>query len=166
MIALTLLLKYWQTTLAGAAIIFGAVMWHEHNVAEVAKGVAVERTRVADSTLKAIKPQLARTDTLVVRDTVKVRIAVDRVITLRDTVLAHLTDTVLVKQFVTRADSAAKACVELSNDCQAFRTYATATIHALERKVATAPQATPQRHLASDVLWFTLGAAGGYFAHR
>jgi len=163
---IALLLRYWQIGLAVAAVAFGAVMWHEHNVAEVEKGVAQERYRVADATVKAIRSQLVHTDTLVVRDTVKVRVAVDRVVTLRDTVLSHLTDTVLVKQFVTRADSAAKACVELSNDCQAFRAYATQTIKALEQKVTTAPVAKPPHHLAADVLWFTLGAAGGYFAHR
>ncbi len=166
MMLAALALKYWQTGLVGAAIVFGGIMWHEHNVAEVEKGQALERIRVADSTLKAIRPAMARVDTLLVHDTVKVRVAINHVVTMTDTVLRHLTDTVLVKQFVTRADSAAKVCSELSNDCQAFRALATQQIAALNVKLAAQPKATSRSCTVSNVLVGMLGAGVGYLAHR
>jgi hypothetical protein len=80
--------------------------------------------RVADSVSRALAPKIARVDTLVVHDTVKVRVAITRVATLTDTVLHHLTDTVLVKEYVARSDTALKACSELSHDCAQFRSFA------------------------------------------
>lgn len=139
---------------------------HARDNALKAEGIAVERYRVADSTLRVVTPQLARVDTLLVRDTVTVRTAVNRVRTLRDTLLVHLTDTVLVKQFVTRADSAAAACVELVTDCSAFRAFATQKIAALESKLNVAPSMKKDRHLGSDVLKFSAGVAVGWFAGR
>ncbi len=160
-----LLLRYWRE--AALAVLIVAVMaaCHARDNALKAEGIALERSRVADSTLKAIAPRLARVDTLIVRDTIRTRVAVDRVVTLRDTVLTHLTDTVLVKEFVTRADSAAKACVELSTDCQAFRALATQKIAALESKLSLVPPSR-RRPWGSLVLSFALGAGAGYVAHR
>lgn len=161
-----IVLRFWREALIVAVVLALGVTVQRWKTALRNQGIAEERYRVADSTLKAVTPKLARVDTLVVRDTVKVRVAINHVVTMTDTVLHHLTDTVLVKQFVTKADSAAKACSELSNDCQAFRAYATQTINALNQKLAAAPQAKPVHHFAQDILWFTLGAAGGYLAHR
>jgi DNA topoisomerase IB len=161
-----LLLRYWRELTIAVLITAGMTECHRRDVALRAAGVALERARVADSTLRAIAPKLARVDTQLVHDTVRVRVAVDRVVTLRDTVLAHLTDTVLVKQFVTRADSAAQACVELSSSCQAFRAYATQTIAALEAKAAAAPAISRRSCVTQDVVALLLGAAGGYAAHR
>jgi hypothetical protein len=80
--------------------------------------------RIADSISRSLAPKLAHVDTLVVHDTVTVRVAIDRVVTLRDTVLQHLTDTMLVKQYVARTDTALHACSELSDDCAQFRALA------------------------------------------
>lgn len=163
---LALVLRYWRELTIGAAVVLLMAACHARDNALKATGIAVERARVADSTLAAVKPQLARAETLIVHDTKTVRVAVDRVVTLRDTVLEHLTDTLLVKTFVTRADSAAKACVELSNDCQAFRAFATQTIAALEAKVRVAPIATPAHRRARDLLTLSVGVGLGWVAHR
>ena len=50
--------------------------------------------------------------------------AVDRVRTIRDTVLAQLTDTVRVKEYIARTDTALHACSELVDNCAAFRAFA------------------------------------------
>lgn len=163
---IALLLHYWQAATLVAALSFGALEWHLHNQSEIEKGQAIERMRVADSTLKAIKPQMARVDTLIVRDTVRVRVAINHVVQMTDTVLHHLTDTVLVKEFVTKADSAAKACSELSNDCQAFRSYATQTINALNQKLTAQPKAVAKSCTVSNVIVGVLGLGVGYVAHR
>lgn len=159
---LALVLKYWKAGVVALALIVALTAWHQRDNALVARGKAIEQARVADSTLKAVKPQLARTDTLVVHDTVKVRYAISRLDTLRDTLLTHLTDTVLVKEYVTRADSVAKACTELSNDCAAFRAYASQTIAALQAKVKAQPATIKVRCTESNVVSGIIGAAGGY----
>jgi len=134
MTALLLVVKYWREAAIGALVLalIASCVARDHRIAATA--VAHEKARVADSTIAVVAPKLAQADTLVVHDTVRVRVAVDRVVALHDTVLQHLTDTLLVREFVTRADSAAHACTELANDCAAFRAYATQKIAALETK--------------------------------
>lgn len=61
------------------------------------------------------------------RDTVWLR-AKARVDTLRDSVLTRLTDTVYVREYVTRTDSALRACSALADDCRQFRLRADALI--------------------------------------
>ena len=161
-----LLMRYWRETLIIilAAWCIGLFVAHERRVEQ--RGVAKEKTRVADSVIKVVTPQLARVDTLVVRDTVRVRVAVNRVTALHDTVLRHLTDTVLVKEFVTRADSAAKACTELSGDCAAFRAFATQKMAALQSKVDAAPAIVVKSCVAPGLVSGLVGLAVGYVAHR
>lgn len=88
------------------------------------RALAGQVYRVADSVSRSLAPKLARVDTLLVHDTVKVRVAIARVTTLRDTVLQNLHDTTVVKEYVARTDTALKACSELSNDCAQFRAFA------------------------------------------
>lgn len=54
--------------------------------------------------------EVARVDTIRVRDSVAVVREVVTVDSLRDTLLLHLTDTVKVKQFITRVDTLKLAC--------------------------------------------------------
>lgn len=166
MSVLALGLKYWKAGIVALAILVTLGAIHARDVANVDRGKAIEQARVADSTLKAVKPQLTRTDTLVVHDTVRVRYAISLLDTLRDTLLTHLTDTVLVKEYVTRADSVAKACTELSNDCAAFRAYATQTIAALQSKANAAPREIKVSCIESNLVSGAIGAAAGYFARR
>jgi hypothetical protein len=166
MALLPLVLKWWREILIGALIValMGACVSRDHRIA--AGAVAKEQSRQADSVLRVVTPQLYHTDTIFIKDTVVVRRAVDRVITLRDTVLQHLSDTVLVREFVTRADSAAQACSELLNTCSVYRQQATAEIAALKAKVAVAPIIQTRSCVASDVLWGAIGIGAGYLAHR
>lgn len=123
----------------------------DHRIA--AEAVAQERSRQADSVLRVVTPQLALVDTRVVHDTVKVRVAVERVRLIQDTLLHHLTDTLLVKEYVTRTDSAMHACTELSQDCAAFRDFATRKIAALETKIAAAPITSPPSRWGTALHW-------------
>lgn len=159
---LSLFLRYWQYAALTAALLWGAAEWKLHNRAEVQRGVAVERARVADSTIKANAARLAHVDTLLVHDTLRVQKAVERLVTFRDTVLAHITDTLIVQQFVTRADSAAKACSELAGDCAEFRRLTAIKVGALESKLAAMPAAERRSCVAQDIVWSLVGGLGGY----
>lgn len=161
-----LVLKYWREglLLVGAALLLTA--WHGHNTALVQLGQARERARVADSTIAATAKQLARVDTLIVRDVPRVIHAAARVDTLRDSVLTHLTDTLIVKQFVARTDTALAVCTDLANDCAQFRVLANQKIAALESKVNAIPALHSNHHIVSNILWGLLGVAVGYEAHR
>ena len=161
-----LIAKYWQAGVVVAALGFGAVEWHAHNLAEQEKGAALVRNHSLDSTLKSIQAPLARTDTLLVRDTVKVRVAINHVTTMTDTVLRHLTDTVIVKQFVRVADSAAKACTELAHDCAEYRRLTDLKISALQSKLLIAPLMQSSHHWGADLLKVGVGFGLGYLAHR
>lgn len=163
---MTAWLKYWHWAAIVGLATFAGVEWHLHNVAEQQRGAAVVLNHQYDSTLKSIKQPLATVETLLVHDKRTVPVLATRVVTKTDTVLRHLTDTVLVKQYVTTADSAAKACVESINHCNEYKRLTDIKINTLESKLAVAPLLKPQHHLGADLLWFTLGALGGYVAHR
>lgn len=114
---IALLLRYWQAAALVAALSFAGVEWHRHNVAEVDKGVAIERARVADSARKVIALQLAQVETVYVRDTIRQTRTLRRTAELRDTLLLHLTDTVRVKEFIAQTRKDSTACVEAANSC-------------------------------------------------
>lgn len=146
-------------TLCGTAVL---IALHQRDQANVARGIAVERARVADSTILAWVPLLHKADTLVVHDTVKVTRTIARVDSLRDTLLLHLTDTVRVKEYVARTDSALHACSELTHDCAAFRQSANATIRALNDKLALQAKLAPRPSLLHDATRFLVGVGIGY----
>lgn len=165
-LALSFVGSYWREAAIGALAVTLVASCHARDVALQQRGRAEERARVADSTLKAVKPQLARAETTLVHDTVRVRVAVDRVITQTDTVLAHLTDTILVKSYVQTADSAAKACSLLVTDCARYRDYAEQTIRALEAKVAAANAMPKKSCTLPTVGGMLLGAGVGFVLNR
>ena len=156
---LALLLRYWHVAALAALLAFGAFEWHEHNAAEVAKGRAEERARVADSTLKALKPQLARVDTVYRRDTVTLTRTLTKTLALRDTLLLHLTDTLRVKEFIAQSDSAFHACMDVANSCATNLRLKDQQIIALESKLNAQPQALNVRHWYSDR--FSVGPYAG-----
>jgi hypothetical protein len=80
--------------------------------------------------------------------------------TLHDTVLAHLTDTVLVKTFVATADTQARVCTEVTNDCAAFRVAANQEIATLKaQKTVTIYAATWGQRAKYAVLGVALAEA-------
>ncbi len=161
-----LLVKYWRE--AGIAVLFLVLVGYcqARDRAKVAEGQAQERYRVADSTLRVIKPQLAHTDTVLVRDTIRLTRLVPALQVIHDTLLRHLTDTVLVRQFIEKADSTVQACTDLLSSCTLFRRQATATIAALEAKAAAIPAAAPRSCVATGALWTVLGAGVGFLGAK
>lgn len=164
--SLALLLRFRSEIIIGVLLIAIGVLWHSLTVSLTDRGIALERARVADSALKVITPKLARVDTLVVHDVPRVIHAAARVDTLRDSVVAHLTDTLIVKEYVARTDTALKVCRELADDCAQFRVFANQKIAALESKLNVAPIIDNHHRVISNLLWGAVGAAVGYEAHR
>jgi hypothetical protein len=134
-----LLLRYWK---AGLIVVLALVcvafvqQWH---AATIAEGQAIERARTQDSVVAVLSTRLARVDTLVVRDTVRLTRMFARTDTLRDSLLVHLTDTVRTKEFITQAEADQHACVDLKNDCAAFRLSAAEEIATLKAQAHPAP---------------------------
>lgn len=161
-----LALKYWRELAIGALVLtlMAKCVSRDHGIE--ARGVAKERGRQADSVLVVTKAPLARVDTLLVHDTLTVRNVIARQVALRDTVLAHITDTVVVKEFVRVADSVRTACTELAGDCAAFRRLAQQRFDAYEAKLAAQPIAEKRSCTGSTVISGVIGVAVGFLAHR
>jgi hypothetical protein len=164
------LLKYWK----GASLVLLAVVvtcelqqWH---AAAIGRGQAMERARQQDSVIAVLSKQSAKVETLFVHDSVRLTRLAVRYDTLRDTVLAHLTDTVLVKQFIAATDSGKRACVETANDCAAFRLSANQEIATLRAEAHPAPilvfQPTFKQKAGYALLGAMLGEAARFAATR
>lgn len=158
---MVLALRFWREGALVLALLGLWGLWGARDRALVERGKALERYAVADSALRATAKQTARTDTLIVHDTKTVRQTIARVDTLRDTVLAHLTDTLVVKEFVTRADSALKACTELANDCATFRTLANQRFAAYEAKLAAQPAMVVRSCTGKAMVTLVIGGVVG-----
>jgi hypothetical protein len=102
------------------------------------------RARHADSVLAETTKRLAAIDTQFVYDTVRVMRAVSRTLTLRDTLLQHKTDTVLVVKYVEQTDSTIRACTDLKKDCQAYRYEAERKFAAYEERLSVKLPPSPR----------------------
>lgn len=160
-LALQYLTKYWQAALIAVLLASGIAMFKARDRALVERGQAIEQARLADSVLTTTRASLARVDTLYRRDTLRFVTLRSRVDTLRDTVLTHLTDTLLVKEFIAREDSTIHACTEALGDCAKFRTIAEQRFAAYEVKLKAQPIAASHSCVVSNVLWSALGIGAG-----
>lgn len=105
--------------IAGAFVVLLALaFWRERsNSEQLGKWREVAKRLQADSA--RIAASMRRTDSVFSRDTVRLRSTLIRYQTRRDTILAHLTDTVRVREFVTLADSTIGACRAAVSSCEA-----------------------------------------------
>ena len=152
---LTLLVRYWRET---AILAFALTIWwaiHQRDQANIARGHAEERARVADSTLRLVAEQRPKIDTIWRHDSVKVVKTTDHLLTLHDTVLAHITDTTLVKVFVDSTVQTIKACRDVLSDCDKRHALDLTEINALRSKLSVEVIPKPARRCG-------LGFAGGY----
>ena len=128
-VVLMFIAKHWKWFASGftgfCLLVAVHTWWTRHNATIYQAGISAERIRWQDSVR-------VKYDTLIVHDTVKLSRLAIRYDTLRDTVLAHLSDTVLVKQFIAVTDSGKKVCTEQANDCAAFRLAANQEIATLK----------------------------------
>lgn len=141
--SLALLLKY-KTPLAIIVLALGlcgfARAWYvDHNAAEQAIGKAAANRHFADSVIAVLDSTRLHRDTVLVHDTVTLTRFMARTDTLRQTVLAHLTDTLLVKQYVATTDSTIHSCTELLHDCAAYRASTTLELAQLRAQKDPAP---------------------------
>lgn len=170
---LSLLKSYYREVALFALAAALAAGWHVYRVSLIDRGVALERARVADSTLAVLRPQLAHRDTVLVHDTARVTRLLSRVET--DTAWRHDTLTVtrdtgrvVVVQvpIVVQAaeDSALSACRSLVSSCTLYRQTASAEIATLTARLAVGVPAP--RCTAPAVTAGLLGAALGIVAGR
>lgn len=161
------LLRFWKEGLIAALAVAFMVACHARDNALQARALADERRRQADSILTSLKPQEAKAETLFVRDTIRLTRRFAQFDTIRDTVLHHLTDTVVVKQFITRADSLAQACTELAKDCATKIRLAERRAEILQQLLhEQQPVKIATSCVQSNVIVGVIGAAVGYLAHR
>lgn len=110
-------------------------------VGYVERGVGRQQQQAIDNAriIAAAKGGVAKADTIYVtrRDTLTRYVA--RTTTLHDTVLRHLTDTVLVKQYVATADSTIRACSDVVLSCDTVRARYRALVSA-DSVAAAAPK--------------------------
>ncbi len=158
---LTLLLRYWKASAVALVVVFVVAMIMSWRHALINEGRALQQLAHADSVLATTKTQLKHTDTVFMRDTVRLARARLRVDSLRDTLLLHTTDTLLVKEYVARTDTALKACSDLEDTCARFRVQAQARFDAYELKLKTQSTATPPGHKLADMLWLLSGVGLG-----
>lgn len=179
MTALALLVRYWKIAAIVALAGVATVLWRRHDAAQQALGAARVRIRAQDSALAVGLRELAKVETLYVRDTVLVTRLATRTITLHDTVLAHLTDTVAVRSYIETADSAAHACLDLLQRCNERNRLAVERFAVYDAKIATltaAPNPSAlvvpprSRHWTADVtkigVGFLLGGLAGWAVTR
>lgn len=165
---IALLLKYGQGVAIAALLAFGVHEWNQHNATERALGAAQEKNRILDSTLTVLATAKAQVETVTVRDSIRFTRFAEHTVTLHDTVLSHLTDTVLVKQFVASSDSTIHACHELLNDCAESKRLSAREINALRAKLAVQPATIHRSSFGATVLHVGLGVlvAEAYHAIR
>lgn len=117
----------------------------------------------SDSAYKAATKRADSAAAHLTIDTVVVTHDVVHYTAVHDTVLAHLTDTVLVKQFVAVADTTIHACTRALNDCEQLTTALRSQLEASQNQIAALKRYTPtfvQRH---DGLLAVLTAVGGFY---
>lgn len=102
--------------IAGVALIAFAV-WRDRGASE-REGALKERVAKLQRDSAAYARQAARTDTQYITDTIHLTRAVTRYETLRDSVLIHRTDTLLVERFVTASDTTIRACRVALTTCE------------------------------------------------
>lgn len=157
------LLKFWREGLIVLLLGVAALAYRSKLAAERERGRAEERSRVADSTLKAITPQLVRVDTQYVHD-VKIQTRILATVdTLRDSLIAHIHDTAYVIRYIAGTDSAAKVCREVTNDCAEYKRLTTIQINALNAKLAAQPATLNTKHWYSDRI--SIGPYAGIDVH-
>lgn len=75
----------------------------------------------SQATADTIRSTITVAETVFVAKVDTFRVRQTKVVTLRDTLLRHVTDTVLVKQYVAASDTALRACSEVIVSCDTIR---------------------------------------------
>ena len=151
----------------GLGLLFGAVLGEKAIVGHIQQD-AIARTLLAHDDSLISKYQMAADSFAVIvkTDTLRLTQREEHYTTLHDTVERHLTDTVLVKEFVEQADTTIKACKRVVLDCTqevtALRAELTAATDANAQEARLMPTFV-QRHVG----WVAgvVGVAGLILGH-
>lgn len=156
-------LKFWREGLIVVLLGVAVVAYRQRLNAERERGRAEERTRVQDSVLAMLRPQIGKVDTVFRRDTTRLTKIVASTTTLHDTVLKHLTDTVLVKQALAQDSSTIRACVETVGHCAELNRLKDQEIAALNIKLKAQPATIDAKRWYSDLI--SIGPYAGIDVH-
>lgn len=124
---------------------------------------------VRDSAIATLMREARHVDSIYVTDTIRLTKWKTAYDTTRDTVLAHLTDTIRVKEYVHVADSTIAACSRVVLTCQLRVAQRDSIIlqQASQLKILrTPPRLFGLIPMPSRTLVFGLGLVGGYLLHR
>lgn len=166
-----LLLRYWKLGVIAIVLVFGVTMCVQRDHALVERGVAIEKNKKADSTIKAVNEKIASLNSALTARTARIGTALGDLRT--DTLWLH--DTVPVggevriavpPSTLVKMQEVQRSCGALANDCEAFRAAANLKIKALESKVAMAPTITMRSCVPSNVTVGVLAGVAGYFVGR
>lgn len=139
-------LTYWREGLIAVAVLAIVGACHSRDVAIRERGIAEERSRVADSLLTVNATELVRVDTVYRRDTLRLTHTITTTQTLRDSLLVHLTDTLTVTRYIASSDSTIAACTETVLTCNQFHALALQRFALDSQKLRAALMAQPTRH--------------------
>jgi hypothetical protein len=161
-----LVVRYWREAAIAvlALALAGSCVARDRRL--VATGVATERSRQADSLLQVTVPLRWKADTLYVHDTLRVARRLATFDTVRDTVLRHITDTLVVRQFVAAADSFKAACTDALSECNRLRGLLMLERDAWKAKAETRPLVIGHSCLTPSIVAGVAGIVGGYVLHR
>ena len=95
---------------AVAAIVAFGLYVHARETAAAARALWQQRESVYVARLDTLEHREAQQVVTVQHDTTRLRVLVERVDTLHETVLLHLTDTLKVKEFIALQDTTIRAC--------------------------------------------------------
>lgn len=156
----------WVRSAAGvvlaALLLVGGKHCYDGHVAKDALTKAA--LRASEHRADSLAHQLVQLDTVYVTDTVRLTTTRTHYVTLRDTVLAHLTDTVIhvdtVRQLLAAADSTIHACQVVVVTCE----QRAATEHALrlerEQEIHVLKASRPRVGFKSGVIVGVVGVLG------
>lgn len=145
-VSLALFLRYWKEGVMVLLVLTVVGFCRARDRAVGDRRVAQDRAHVADSTLKVIAQLKLRAETTYIHNTKRLVVHTARVDTLRQTVLQHLHDTTVVKEYVVATDSALKACSDVRQSCDERHRLDALEIAQWKTKAQTAPAAQPRQH--------------------
>lgn len=163
-------LKYWKAGLIAILVVTAIVLFKQRDTALVQRGKALERTRVADSTLKVLRPMLLRYDSALIASTARLATRLDtarvRVRVQRDTVWLPTgkPGVVVSVEEMQETETTLAGCSLVVQNCEAFRRTANATIASMQAKLDAQPTIVARSCTVPILVSGTLGLAGGYLA--
>ena len=151
----------WAVSAALAGIL--ALAWHDEKAAIAKQAVTQALLAQSDSAYTAAAHRADSASRQLTTDTLIIHHETVRYQAVHDTVLTHLTDTVVVKEFVQAADSTIHACTRALHDCASLTAALRGELAADDGKIAALQRITPtfvQRH---DGALAVLTAVAGFY---